>query len=348
MRELYIKRNIKKVMVSLDYINLCSTFYGKSISKYKLGECEKMKMRTTFLHMALFLLFLLTFTACGQIKTPDILTDIKECGFDLRQKEEFEVITKFTKNKNFDTTLTINEANEFEDKALYKCTVASSNSDFDISYHLDVTYTKQEQWTCSGYEVESVDIQVKNQISDEQIITDTKEYFNNNRGETVELDISTLEKKSMYTGNTGCHATVKGTVKKGILTKECIIDIDYSLNYHPDYFRYAKWSTDIDFTVDSFNWDVDKLSGKRWIGGDDGEDFIYIQSINKSDATMMVGYRLGIRASTVDGPTEEDGKPVKVNYKCNKECIVILTEDGSREIYPDMSTIVSGYKTYPN
>ena len=104
----------------------------------------------------------------------------------------------------------------------------------------------------------------------------------------------------------------------------------------------------VEFYTDLVDQDVEALERKiRW-DTTDNDEFFCIESVDKASDTIMVGYRMGMYSSAIDGPYKQHGKPVKCTYTCDEECITIYTADPIKiEIYPDMYSTMLGYRPYP-
>ncbi len=293
------------------------------------------------LRVVLALVFAVSITGCSNAKNnaDEILSDLENAGFKTNVSKIFDALSELSGNSNYDMTCTIMNNAEFDTTNIYQCNVVCSNSDFEISYDLKVTYVKNDGWNFSGYEIVKTSSKIKSEIPEERIIDDISTQFAKG-GKTVNIVDGSVS-QTLSNGSIGCKATATGEVAKGILTEKCEIFISYSFS--------DKWDVYATYSRNSYEWNVQALAGKKWVDSHPRSegDFIYIESVDESNSTMMVGYRKGLFSSTIDGLLEEHGKPIKCRYELEEDCIKIMTGDFTLEISPEMGTLMSGYITYP-
>lgn len=273
----------------------------------------------------------------------EILLDLENAGFKVKVSQIFDTLSEMTNNNEFDMSCTIIGNELIEKTNTYECNVLCSNSEFELSFDVTVVYTKDRDWEFSKYEISNTITKMHAQIPEERILSDIQQYFVK-FNENVDVDKTTISQKIDDTG-IGCKVSAIGTVSQGILSKQCNIQVSY---FFADIAN--KWNVYVECDINSFNWDVQALAGKKWVDTYKWSkgDFIYVESVDETNSTMNIGYRKGLYSSTIDGPYEEHGKPIKCTYTFDKECIKVFDEGVTLEFYPDMHTIMSGYEIYPD
>lgn len=290
----------------------------------------------------LVFVLVLSATGCaiGSKNANEVLADIEKAGFQTKVSQTFNALSEINQNSSCDISCTITNCSKFKTTNIYECEVVCSNTDFEVTYDINATYIKDSGWNFSGYEVLNTSSKMKNEISKERICSDIQQYFLQYYDNVTLTESSILQK--VNDSGIGSEVTATGTIVKGILGKEFSAKVSYIFT--------DKWNVIVNYTVSSYDWNVQALSGKKWIDTykHSKEDFIYIESVDKENSTMMVGYRKGLYSSTTDGPYENHGKPIQCSYTTDEECIKIATGDFTLKIDPDMCILMSGYKTYPS
>lgn len=300
-----------------------------------------MKTVKMFCGTLLVLAMALFVTACSVTSrtADDILSDIETAGFKTEVSQTFDALSEINQNSSCDISCTITECSKFKTTNIYECEVICSNEDFEITYDIETTYIKNDGWNLSQYEIVNTSSKMKKEISNDRISSDIIQYFTQYY-DNVTLNESSISQEIKESG-IGSEVTATGTIVKGILEKEFSAKVNYIFT--------DKWCVNVNYTVSSYTWNVQALSGKKWLDTykwSEG-DFIYIESVDDANSTMMVGYR-GLYSSTIDGPYEEHGKPIQCKYTQSEKCIKIIDGPVTFEINPDMSILMSGYKTYPS
>lgn len=305
--------------------------------------------------LALILAFSITGCSTASRSTDEILSDLENAGFKTNVSKIFDALSEITNNNDYEMSCFITNNAEFENTNIYECSVVCANSDFEITYDLKVTYVKNDGWDFSGYEIADANSKIKSKIPEERILYDISAQFAKDGKTANIIDGSILQ--TLDDGGIGCNVTADGELVNGILTEKCIINVSYSFLDSASYSSFFdsavyssldKWKIYVTYTCDSYEWDVQALAGKKWVDSYEWSkgDFIYIESVNETDSTMMVGYKKGFYISTT-GSREERGKPIECRYKLEEGCIKIMTGDLTLEIEPDMGILMSGYTTYP-
>ena len=304
-------------------------------------------------YTGLLLVIVLLLSGCSDAsgKTKIIIRDLETNGYMDQFREKFAGLSIV--DGDCDVSCEIIETVHAGENEIIACQVACDNSYFGLTYNLKITYT---DGVFSNCQIAGKDIVMKQAMpySEEQLITNAKNYFAKmNSKNEIETTILVDEDSVLVetdAGNIEQHTTVNVTLAEGILTKKCIYESEV---WYSDYD--GTWEHRDSHTVESCDWDVKSLAGKKWIHPN-GEYFVYIQSVNPENATAMVGYKAFFHASTVDFETW--GTPILMPYTCEtandfggtKDYIQFVDRsDGYKiRIYPDMSTILDGDYVYCN
>ena len=138
----------------------------------------------------------------------EIISDLEAAGFKASVDKSFAGLSELTGNNSYNMSCNIMNNAEFETTNIYECNIKCTNSDFEVSYDLKVTYIKNNGWQFSEYEVANITSKINTEIPDERIINDIETHFANT---TVEIDKSTISKKNNESG-IGCEVSVTGTI----------------------------------------------------------------------------------------------------------------------------------------
>ena len=155
-------------------------------------------------------IFTASIIGCSGInKTPsEIISDLETAGFKSTVDKTFTTLSELTGNSGYDMSCNIVNNAEFETTNIYECNINCSNSDFEVSYVLKVTYIKNNGWQFSEYNVENISAKMNSEISDNRIVSDIQSYFAEHN-ETVEIDNSTISKETNESG-VDCEVTASG------------------------------------------------------------------------------------------------------------------------------------------
>ena len=308
---------------------------------YKIRGLNMKKLKY-ILSICIAVILTVSIIGCSSInkRTSEIISDLEVAGFKETVDKTFATLSELTGNYDYDMSCKIINNAEFKTTNIYECNINCSNSDFEVSYDLKVTYIKNNGWQFSGYEIANISTKTNLEISNDRIIGDIQSHFAQ-YNKTVEIDESSISKEADESG-IGYEVSASGIVTEGILSKDCSIRVSYIYT--------DEWNVYVNYTMSSYDWNIQALAGKKWLDTHKSKsgDFIYIESVDETNSTMMVGYRKGLFSSTIDGPYEEHGKPISCSYTYDEECLKIATGDFTLKIYPDMNTLMSGYKTYPS
>lgn len=285
----------------------------------------------------------LILSGCGMVykNSSEILLDLTEkTNFSEKINKNFSVLSEYSDNDEYEISCDIINVADFKERDVYECNIKCYNSDFESSYIIRVTYTSSDEAEGPEYKIIQCSDTVISAIADDYIVSFIEQHFDQDNI-TVNVDKSTIVKEMDGDGS-HLEVSASGTVTQGILTKECEFDVTCIF--------IDEWNIYVDYETVSYDWDIKALEGKKWIctEGLDKGDFAYIESVDEENCTLMMGYSIGFYVSSFGGPVEEYGKPVECTYSCDEDCINISTDRFDLQIEPDMSTVMSGYPTYPS
>ena len=291
-------------------------------------------------------------TSESEISDEQIINDLNsEVGFFSEMKTLFSSIGTLLSssyNKPFSTNYNIAENDYANETGLstikyFDVNAVCANEDFSCDSSYLFAYRKSgESWIFESYDLLDRQTDRLTQIPEGKIKNDLiMEFANGDYSGDSGFTVHSIN-QTKNASDIGATITAQCTQKKGILTKTMNITAEYS--YFNQWMLYIK---QCDTTA---QWDVQALAGKTWNDPNDYkvQKFFYIESVDPATSTVNIGYMIGLWSSTVDGPLEEHGKPIRCTYTTDDTCIKIQTPDTSIYIYPDLSTDRFDTIVYPD